>query len=198
MTIKDKNVEYRSGLMILPKRTIVEESKLPDGYHYVEYTESRKEEIATLMNELNVDSYNGSLKTLDELLSKNRSFFKEHCICVLDDENTLVGCAYLIKDSTFSKDQCCIGFFGVKEKVQKKGIGTAMVTRLSIKFDVLKRTYPLYVKVDSYAYVAIAMLARMGFNPFMGEYGNCSEKMSVENWEVITNVLKEMSNQGVL
>ena len=198
MTVLDSSVTYCDVLMILPKRTIVDEIKLCEGYRYVEYTDSKKEAIASLMHELKMGSKEEASCYLDSLLSKDRKFFKEHSICVVDDCNRLIGFACLMKDETFHMEQPCIGFFGVKEDYQRNGIGKAMITRLSLDNDALKLRFPLYIKLNSYAYVAVAMLSRMGFQPFMGEWQNKDEEASRKDWQVLTDILKEKTNQGQL
>ncbi|MGM9913399.1 GNAT family N-acetyltransferase [Floccifex sp.] len=167
--------------MIIPKKTILKEMNLPEGYQYVSFTNQHQDKVQKLLDELNVNF------NIDQIMQAQRTIFKEHCVLV-EYQHELVACASLCQD----EDACLyLAFVAVKEAHQHKGIGRAMVSRICKQFDRMKTRYPLCAKVNTQALEEIKLLNRMGFTPFLGETKNKSEQEVEQDWNVITELLRK-------
>lgn len=71
-----------------------------------------------------------------------------------------------------------------------------MASVLGKQYELKRTRYPLYIKLDSEDLEAIALLSRIGFIPYFGEWNEASASQSEEVWTEITEALREWSNHA--
>lgn len=183
----DVLVPYIEGEMIIAKKTISKEFPLKQGYTYQSFSNQFQQPMIEICKELKYSI------DLESMIQNDRNTFKEHCILVCKD-NEVVGFTGLYKD----EEGCLfLAYLAVKESHQRQGIAKAMVTKICMQFDRIKGKFPLYAKVNAQSYIAIMLLARLEFTPFLGETKNKTEQESQEDWTKITEILRQKSKEDI-
>lgn len=191
MTILDTSVEYIRVLMILGRKTIVKESKLAQGYTYEKMNEKYYDAWCELMTECALcESIEKAHEVLEAIIQEDKAFFEDHFILVLKEEQVVASCG-LWYGKDFDAKRLRLHYVATKPAHQGKGIAKAMITKMAMLYDSIPGKYPLYLVTQSQSYMAIALYARLGFLPYFGEYKGHSAKQSQEDWERVTEILKE-------
>lgn len=192
MTKLDPNIPYHKVLMVLPKKRITQEKPLNEKYHYVRYDDSLFEKWCELQYGVNLfSSIEEARAALRKMLEKDRTFFEENFLFVMDKDENLAASAGLWYGNDFDEQRLRIHYVACDEKHQHQGLSQAMLTKLCMKYDTIPSKYPLYLSTQSQSYGAIRLYARIGFTPYLGAYKGHTKEQSEKDWEATTDILRE-------
>jgi hypothetical protein len=98
-------------------------------------------------------------------------------------------------DSSFGMERKALAFSKLPQTLAELPLET-LIASLALKYDKEANRYPLYVKVMADELDLIAILTRMGFVPFWGEWKGHTAAQSEAQWEEITEKLREKYPDG--
>ena len=91
----------------------------------------------------------------------------------------------------FEEKRLRVHFVAVKETAQHQKIAQSMLSKLCMRYDEKPGKYPLYLVTQSQSYGAIALYARLGFTPYLGNTKDISSEQAEKDWGQVTQILKE-------
>lgn len=191
MTVCDCSLEDRRVLMVLPRRHIVKEAPLAEGYVLRKYDDDLHDAWVHLMEVTCLVEPGQGAAILDEML-KDRTQFEENFLFVVDGQGNLAATAGLWPGHAF-KDRLRLHWIATDPAHQCKGLSKALITRLAVKYDGMKGKYPLYLSTQPGSWAAIMLYSRLGFTPYLGAFEGHTEEQSCADWEYTTEILKNHS-----
>ena len=194
MTVLDKDIPFVKVLMVMSRKTIQKEIELNSKFHYVEYSDSLKEDWCKLQCEVNLfNSMEDARKKWNEMVQRDKAFFSKNFLFVKDEKERLVASAGLWYGKDFEENRLRIHYVAVSESAQHNKIAQSMLTRLCVMYDKIPGKYPLYLATQSQSYGAIKLYSRLGFTPYLGAYKGCSEQKNTQAWTTVTKLLADKS-----
>ncbi len=192
MTVLDKSVPFIRVLMVMPRKTVRKEIPLNTKYQYVEFDDTLKEAWCKLQLEVGLfDSLVEAKEKWESMLKEDRALFVQNFLFVADQQGELVASAGLWPGHDFEEKRLRVHFVAVKETAQHQKIAQSMLSKLCMRYDENPGKYPLYLVTQSQSYGAIALYARLGFTPYLGNTKDISSEQAEKDWEQVTQILKE-------
>lgn len=193
MTVLDKSVEHVGVLMVLPRGHAPKSEPLHEDYHYRKYDDDLYEAWAALMDKTGLASKDEAYSILDKML-EDREAFTDNFLFVVDDAGNLAATAGIWPGHVF-EDRLRLHWVAVDPDHQRKGLARSMITELAQMYEGRPGRYPLYLSTQSESWPAIMLYSRLGFTPYLGAYEGHTEEQSQQDWEKVTQLLREKSQK---